>query len=72
VLIDASPGSLLNHSDRHPPKIDVQELGGSNRSNFNFWLTDENDLAVDTGGENWGARLAIRWLQPHVVARLHK
>jgi len=72
VLIDASPGSLLNHSDRHPPKIDAQELAGSNRSNFNFWLTDENNNAVDTAGEAWGARLAIRWLQPHVVDRLHK
>lgn len=61
VLIDVPVGSQIVYSPYNPPKIGVSEL--RTRSNINFWLTDENNLPVDTNSEFWGCRVSIRYLE---------
>lgn len=64
VLIDVSPGSQIVSTPFNPPKIDMSELIGTNRTNIRFNLYDDSFRSVDTNGENWTCRLAIRYLMP--------
>ena len=61
VLIDSPPGSQIVSKPYNPPRIPVNELVGTNRSLLRFWLTDDQNRLVNTNGENWSARLVIKW-----------
>ena len=65
VLINVPPGSQIISKPYNPPKVNIQDLAGSTRSNIRFWLTNEKDERVNTNGEYWTARLAIRYLRPY-------
>jgi hypothetical protein len=67
VLIDVPPGSQITSSPRHPARVNASELRGGQYTNLRFWLTDDKNRAVNTSGENWSARIVIRYLIPHVV-----
>jgi hypothetical protein len=61
VLIDKAPGSQIIYAPFNPARINASELAGGNRTNLRFWLTNEDDVRVDTNGEYWSARLVIRY-----------
>lgn len=61
VLIDHAPGSQIISKPFNPARINASELAGGNRTNLRFWLTDDKDRRVDTNGEDWSARLIIRY-----------
>ena len=64
VLIDVPPGSQIVSSPFNPAKVNCQELAGTKRTRLRFWLTDDQDRPVNTNGEYWTARIAIRFLTP--------
>ncbi len=64
VLIDVAPGSQIVNRIFNPPKIPSPNLIGGNRSNIRFWLTDNKNLPVNTRGEFWTTRMAIRYDTP--------
>ena len=61
VLIDHPPGSQIVSKPFNPARIPVPELNGTNRSLLRFWITDDQNRLVNTNGENWSARLVIKW-----------
>lgn len=67
VLIDVAPGSLIVSTPFNPPKINVQQLAGSFKKQFRFWITNDSNQRVDTNSEYWSARISIRWLRPFII-----
>ncbi len=61
VLIDQEPGSQLVSRPFNPPKIPAWELIGARRNRIRFWLTNQNNILVNTNNENWSARLSIEY-----------
>jgi len=61
VLIDVPPGSQIVSKPFNPAKSDADELRGVNKTMMRFWLTDENNLRVDTNGEYWSSRVVISY-----------
>ncbi len=68
VQIDVSPNSQINFKPFNPAKCSADELAGVRRTVLRFWLTDDKNRLVDTGGEYWSARITIRYLRPMVIA----
>ena len=66
VLIDVPPGSQIVSSPRNPARVNAFELAGASRTNLRFWLTDDQNRPVNTNGEVWTTRVAIRYLMPHL------
>ena len=66
VLIDVPPGSQIVSKPFNPARTNASELGGSNRTNIRFSLTDDKDRSVNTNGEYWTCRVVIKFLIPHV------
>lgn len=67
VLIDVAPGSQIISQPNHPPKIDCPHLIGSNRSHIRFWLTNHQNEAVNTSGENFSMRVVFKYDVPFVL-----
>jgi hypothetical protein len=67
VLIDVPPGSQITSTPYNPARISAQELAGAKRSNLRFWLTDDKNRRIDTNGENWSARISIRFSRPYII-----
>jgi hypothetical protein len=67
VLIDVKPGSLIVYRPFNPAKSTAQHLAGSSISILEFWLTDQNGQFVDTLGNDWGARVTIRYDRPYAT-----
>jgi len=68
VLIDVPPGSQIVSRPFNPAKINAHELGGSKRTTIRFWLTDDKNRAVNTNGEFFTCRVAIKYLIPHIIS----
>ena len=66
VLIDVPPGSLINYTPFHPTRVDASELIGRPKNSFNFRLTDQNGVAVNTSGEYWSFTVVLRY---YVIAK---
>jgi len=64
VLIDVAPGSQIIATPNHPPKVACNNLVGSNRTHIRFWITDDQNRAVNTNGEDWSARLVLKYHIP--------
>ncbi len=64
VLITASPGNQIQSAPFNPPRIPADNLKGSRRTSFRFYLTDESNNPVDTLGEFFTCRVAITWTEP--------
>lgn len=69
VLIDVAPGSQIVNAPFNPARINAQELAGTRRTNLRFRLTDDQLRQVNTNGEFWTARIAIRYFRPYTVAK---
>jgi len=67
VLIDVAPGSQIISQPNHPPKIDCPHLIGSSRSHIRFWLTNHQNEAVNTSGENFSMRVVFKYDVPFVL-----
>ena len=67
VLIDVPPGSQIVSRPFNPARVNASELGGANRTNIRFWLTDDKNRAVNTNNEFFTLRVAIKYLLPHVI-----
>lgn len=67
VLIDVPPGSQIVSRPFNPPKIDISELTGSQRTSIRMWLTDDKNRPVNTNEEFFTCRIAIRYLMPHAI-----
>lgn len=61
VLIGVHPGSQIVSTDFNPPRSRANNLQGTIRNTFRFWLTDQKNRAVNTNGENWSARIVISY-----------
>ena len=61
LLIDVAPGSQLTDSPFNPPEIPAAELVGEKRRNITFWITDQDNVRVDTQGELFSVRLIIHY-----------
>lgn len=66
VLIDVPPGSQIVSKPFNPARSNAFELGGSQRTNIRFYLTDDRDRAVNTNGEYWTCRVVIKYMLPHI------
>jgi hypothetical protein len=69
VLIDVPPGSQIVSRPFNPAKINASELGGAKRTNIRFWLTDDSNRPVNTNGEYFTCRIAIKFLIPHIIGQ---
>ena len=69
VLIDVPPGSQIVSRPFNPARINAPELGGAKRTNLRFWLTDDKNRPLNTNNEYFTARVAIKYLLPHVIGR---
>jgi len=67
VLIDVPPGSQIVSRPFNPARVNAPELGGASRTNLRFWLTDDKNRPVNTNGEFFTARVAIKYLLPHAI-----
>lgn len=63
VLIDVNPGSQIVSRPFNPPKSPAWELKGAIRNRIRFWLTDQADNLINTNGEDWSARIIIKYTQ---------
>lgn len=63
-LITVPPGSQSIDQPRWPSKVPCWDLIGALRKRIRFWLTDQNNVAVNTSGENWSARMVIKYTSP--------
>ena len=61
VLISVSPGSQIVSTPYNPPRISCPNLAGSFVNRAKFWLTDDKFRLVNTNGEAYSVRIAIRW-----------
>lgn len=64
VYIDVPPGSQLNFQPQQPQLCNADELIGGTRTNFRFFLTDQNNRPIDTFGEFWSFIVTIRYFIP--------
>jgi hypothetical protein len=64
VQIDVSPGSLITYTPFRPATVSGSHLKNTKRNSFTYWLTDEQNRAVNTGGEYWDARIKITYEIP--------
>lgn len=64
ILINVSPGSQIISSKVRPPIISEPGLAGAIRNNIRFWLTDDQLRSVNTNGEEFSARIMIRYDMP--------
>lgn len=64
VPIDVQPGSQIVFQPQNPTRAGVPELVGKAQGNFQVWLTDQNNIKVDTNSEVFSATFIIRWWAP--------
>lgn len=64
VLITASPGSQIIYTPQNPPKVSANKLKGASITTLTFWLTDQNNVGVNTAGDNWSVELLLSYHLP--------
>jgi len=61
ILIDKPPGSQILHRPFNPARISCPELIGATRSSIRVWLTNDQNVRVNTNGEYYSARFKIEY-----------
>lgn len=61
ILINVAPGSQITYTPNNPTKIEASNLKGTSRNNFRFWLTDDQNRAINTNGEYWSMTLTVKY-----------
>lgn len=69
VLIDVAPGSQIISQPNHPPRIECPHLAGNTRSHIRFWLTNHQNEAVNTAGENYSMRIVFKYEVPFLLKK---
>lgn len=64
ILIDVPPGSQIVSREFNPPRSDALELSGQTIDRIRFWLTDQNNVLVNTNSEDFGCRMVITYSVP--------
>ena len=64
VQIDVVPGSLITYQPFNPAIVNGSHLKGTKRNYFRYWITDEQNRAINMGGEYWDARIVISYEIP--------
>lgn len=67
ILIDVAPGSQIVSKPFNPAKIGVQELAGTKKNLIRVWLTDDKNRRINTNGENFTARMVLRYMKPYII-----
>ncbi len=65
ILIDVPPGSQIVSREYNPPKSEALQLAGQTIDRIKFWLTDHDNVEVDTHGEVFGCRMIIKYTLEH-------
>ena len=65
VLIDVAPSSQIIYRPTNYAKSDCNNLRGHHLDHLKFWLSDENNVRVDTNTEYWTARIVISYYLPY-------
>lgn len=61
VPISVGSGGLINYDPVNPTIVHADELRGNSKSHVRCWLTNENNVAVNTQSEDWNFRIAIEY-----------
>jgi hypothetical protein len=61
VLVDVGAGQQIVYAPFNPPICDASNLVGAQRTNAQFWLTDDTNEPVNTFGETWSMRLVFKY-----------
>ncbi|MCP4337738.1 MAG: hypothetical protein GY799_02360 [Desulfobulbaceae bacterium] len=61
ILIDVKPGSQIVSREFNPPKSEALHLAGQTIDRIKFWLTDQNNVEVNTHDEVFGCRMIIKY-----------
>jgi hypothetical protein len=64
VLIDVTPGSLINYAPVISVKANADQLIGKSTNFFSFRLTDQDRRAVNTNSEYWSLTVVIKYYIP--------
>ena len=64
ILIDVPPGSQITYAPFNFPSISLD----ASRKVMRFWLTNDKNERVNTNGENWSARVVIKYKRPFIIA----
>jgi hypothetical protein len=68
VVIDVSPGSQIIHRPFRPSRCGASKLKGTTQTNFRYWLTDDQNRAVNTNNEYWSATLSVKYEIPEKIS----
>ena len=61
VLINVAPGSQIVYEPFRPSRIFTPELSNRNITTARFWLTNDKNERVNTGGEYWSMKIRIEY-----------
>jgi hypothetical protein len=62
VSISSPTGSIINYEPQQPPEVPCNELIGNKKNILNCWLTNQDNIRINTAGEDWSFRLIIYYL----------
>lgn len=62
VFVDVPPASQILSRPFNPPRIPAMGLIGDKKNFINVWLTNQNNVRVDTAGEDYSCRLVINYV----------
>jgi hypothetical protein len=60
VLITSSPGDQIAYQPSVPVRV-FEDINYKNNKRLRFWLTDQLNQEVSTGGETWSAHIVISY-----------
>ncbi len=61
VPIEVSVGKQMNYSPQNPPRSSARELVGKSINAFDVWVTNETNLELNMGGEDFDLVVVIRY-----------
>ncbi len=61
ILIDVKPGSQIVSREFNPPRSEALNLTGQTIDRIKFWLTDQDNVEVNTHNEVFGCRMIIKY-----------
>ena len=67
VPINTSPGRQVNYQPVHILRSKAQSLAEQPKTKLRFWLTDQNNKAIDTFGESWSVVINVKYYLPHLI-----
>ena len=69
VQINVNPGSQITFAPFNAPRSSISNLVGSTKSVIRVWLTDQNNVPVNTNSDYFSLRITIRYNLPVFIDR---